>query len=114
MLSIPKIIGVMSCGFVLYLGLSNATQAGNAGFATDDMQAGKGAKKGEQAGQKTDQDKLKRNDMKAGHSAGESGQAGVKGEKDKMKGVEINAGESTDKRNEKGQDEMGDQPKGAH
>jgi hypothetical protein len=40
MVSIPKVIGVMSCGFLLSLGLS-----GNAALATDEMQAGQFAKR---------------------------------------------------------------------
>ena len=39
MASIPKIIGVLSCGFLLCLGLSNAAQGGNAASAADDMKA---------------------------------------------------------------------------
>lgn len=39
MVSIPKIVGVLSCGFLLCLGLSNATQAGNAASAQDEMKA---------------------------------------------------------------------------
>lgn len=39
MVSVPKIVGVLSCGALLCLGLSTATQAGNAASAADDMQA---------------------------------------------------------------------------
>ncbi|MEP6959208.1 MAG: hypothetical protein ABI980_10810 [Nitrospirota bacterium] len=39
MVSIPKVIGVMSCGFLLCLGLSHVAQAENAASAADDMQA---------------------------------------------------------------------------
>lgn len=97
MVSIPKVVGVLSCGFLLCLGLSTAAQA-------DEMKGGQDSKKGEQ-------DKLKKDDMKAGQSARKGGQAGVKGEEDKSKGVNMNAGDSTDKRNEKG-DEVGDPTKG--
>ena len=38
--SIPKVVGVMSCGFLLCLGLSNAAQADNAASAQDEMKAG--------------------------------------------------------------------------
>jgi hypothetical protein len=107
MVSIPKIVGILSCGFLLCLGLSNAASA------ADEMKSGQEASKGERAGRKGDQDKLKKDDMKAGPSAREGGQAGVKGEEDKSKGVDMNAGESTDKRNEKG-DEVGDPTKGGH
>ena len=40
MVSIPKVVGVMSCGFVLCLALS-----GNAALARDEMQAGQSAKR---------------------------------------------------------------------
>ena len=106
MVSIPKVVGLMSCGFLLCLGLSTATQA-------DEMKGGPDSKKGEQAGRKGDQDKLKKDGMKTGQSAKKGAQAGVKGEEDKSKGVDMNAGESTDKRNEKG-DEVGDPTKGSH
>ena len=38
MVSVPKIVGVLSCGALLCLGLSTATQAGNAASAADEMQ----------------------------------------------------------------------------
>jgi hypothetical protein len=106
MVSIPKVVGVLSCGFLLCLGLANVTLA-------DEMKGGPDSKKGEQAGRKGDQNKLKKDDMKAGQSARKGGQAGVKGEEDKSKGVDTNAGGSTDKRNEKG-DEVGDPTKGGN
>ena len=37
MVSIPKVVGVLSCGFLLCLGLSNVAQAGNAPSASDVM-----------------------------------------------------------------------------
>ena len=39
MVSIPKVVGVMSCGFLLCLGLSTAAQAGNTASAADEMKA---------------------------------------------------------------------------
>ncbi len=39
MVSIPKVVGVMSCGFLLCLGLSHAAQADNAASAQDEMKA---------------------------------------------------------------------------
>jgi hypothetical protein len=39
MVSIPKVVGVLSCGFLLYLGLSHAAQAGNTVPTTDEMNA---------------------------------------------------------------------------
>ena len=38
MVSIPKFVGLMSCGFLLCVGLSNAAQAGNA--AADEKKGG--------------------------------------------------------------------------
>ena len=55
MVAIPKIVGVMSCGFLLCLGLS-----GNSASAADEMKAGQsGERKGGQAGLRGDQEKLK-------------------------------------------------------
>jgi hypothetical protein len=60
MVSIPKVVGLMSCGFLLCLGLSNAA------LATDDMKAGQPDRKGGQAGLKGEQDKLKGGHMISG------------------------------------------------
>ena len=40
MVSIPKVVGVLSCGFLLCLGLSNAAQAENAPGPSDVMKEG--------------------------------------------------------------------------
>lgn len=65
MVSIPKVVGVLSCSFLLCLGLSNVTQAGNAASAADDMKAGPSDnKKGGQADLKSDQNRLKGQDEK--------------------------------------------------
>ncbi len=37
MVSIPKVVGVLSCGFMLCLGLSHVAQAGNAASAADEI-----------------------------------------------------------------------------
>ena len=60
MVSIPKVIGLTSCGFLLCLGLSNAA------LATDDMKAGQPERQGGQAGLKGEQDKLKGGHMITG------------------------------------------------
>ena len=39
MVSIPKVISVMSCGVLLCLGLSNAAQADNAASVQEEMKA---------------------------------------------------------------------------
>src|SRR3954468_18768305 len=40
MVSIPKVAGVLLCGFLLCLGLSNTSQANEAGTAANDRMAG--------------------------------------------------------------------------
>jgi hypothetical protein len=60
MVSIPKVVGLMSCGFLLCLGLSNAA------LATDDMKVGQPERQGGQAGLKGEQDKLKGGHMITG------------------------------------------------
>jgi hypothetical protein len=62
MVSIPKVVGVLSCSFLLCLGLSQAAQAENVASAADDMKGGQPSRQGGQAGLKGEQDKLK-----AGH-----------------------------------------------
>ena len=67
MLSISKIVGLMSCGFLLCLGLSSAAQAGYGGSAADEMKAGQSdTKKGAQAAQGKMGDQ-----MKSDHPEGE-------------------------------------------
>ena len=68
LISIPKVVGLMSCGFLLCLGLSHAAQADDASSAKDDMKAGQSDRTGGQAGVKGHQDKLKRDDIKARRS----------------------------------------------
>jgi hypothetical protein len=82
MLSIPKAAGVMSCGFLLCLGLS-----GTAALATDEMQPGQPPdRKGGQAGMKGPDEKLK--GVAADTAAKRTGgQAGHKDAEEKLKGV---------------------------
>ena len=79
MISIPKVVGVMSCALLLCLGLS-----GTAALATDEMQPGQTPdRKGGQAGMKGREEKLK--DVAADdadHRMG--GQAGHKGAEDML------------------------------
>ena len=80
MVAIPKVVGILSCGFLLCLGLS-----GNAAFATDEMQPGQPPERiGGQAGMKSDEEKLK---GVAGQRSAErrGGQAGMKSETNKLK-----------------------------
>ncbi len=90
MSSIPKVVGVISCAFLLCLGLS-----GTAALAADDMQLGKsGERIGGQSGHRGDDDKLQ---GVAGDSSGKrmGGQSGHRGDDDKLQGV---AGDSSGKR----------------
>jgi len=80
MLSIPKFVGVMSCGFLLCLGLY-----GTAALAGDDMQLGQsGERIGGQAGYRSGTDMLR---GVAGDSSGKriGGQSGHRGDEDKLK-----------------------------
>ena len=54
MVSIHKVVGVLSCGFLLCLGLSHAAQAGNAAPTTDEMKADQSDRRqgGQEAGEK--------------------------------------------------------------
>ena len=59
MVSITKVVGVLSCGFLLCLGLSNGANANTTPLAEDDMNASQSEREGGQAGLKGDQDKLR-------------------------------------------------------
>lgn len=102
MVSIPKIVGVVSCGVVLCAGLSQAAPAS----AADDMNAGQTDRKGSQSTGKGEQDKMKGDDMRAAETDRKGGQVGMKGEEDKTKRMD-NAGKPTEKKKEIGQNEMG-------
>lgn len=82
MISIPKVVGVMCCGFLLCIGLSVT-----AALATDEMQPGQSPdRKGGQAGLKGPDEKMK--GVAADAAAKRTGgQAGMKGAEDKLKGV---------------------------
>ena len=54
MISIPKVVGVLSCGFLLCLGLSNTAQSGQPASLADPA-----VRKGGQAGVRGEQGKLK-------------------------------------------------------
>lgn len=62
--SIPKVVGVLACSFLLCLGLSSVAQAGNPASPADDMQAGPSDKKGGPGNLKSDQNRLKGQDGK--------------------------------------------------
>jgi len=65
MVSIPKVVGVLSCGFLLCIGLSNVAQADNAASAQDEMKADQSDRRqgGQEAGEKQMND-----DMTGGQS----------------------------------------------
>ena len=68
MVSIPKVVGVMSCGFLLCLGLSHAAQAGDAAPTTDEMKADQSDRRqgGQEAGEKQMSDEMKGDQAKDG------------------------------------------------
>jgi hypothetical protein len=68
MVSIPKVVGVLSCGFLLCLGLSNASQAENAASAADEMKADQSDRRqgGQEAGEKQTGDEMKGGQSKDG------------------------------------------------
>ncbi len=61
MVSIPKIVGVLSCGFLLCVGLSHTAQADNAVSAQDKMKAEQSDRRqgGQEAGEQQMSDGLK-------------------------------------------------------
>jgi hypothetical protein len=68
MVSIPKVVGVLSCSFLLCLGLSHAAQAGNAVPTTDEMKADQSDRRqgGQEAGEKQMSDEMKGDQSKDG------------------------------------------------
>jgi hypothetical protein len=68
MVSLPKVVGVMSCGFLLCLGLSHAAQADNAASAQDEMKADQSDRRqgGQEAGEKQMNDRMEGSDSKGG------------------------------------------------
>ena len=58
MASMLKVVGVLSCGSLLCLGLSDATQASNGNSAEDGMTANQSERYGGQAGLRSDHDTL--------------------------------------------------------
>jgi len=68
MVSIPKVVGVLSCGFLLCLGLSHPVQAANAVPTTDEMKSDQSDRRqgGQEAGEKQMSDELKGDQAKDG------------------------------------------------
>ena len=80
MVSIPKVVGLMSCGVLLYLGLSNAAQAEHAPSPSDVM---KTDRVDDRQGFQADDDKQK-NEKMEGSSA--QGSKTIKGELFRVEG----------------------------
>ncbi len=70
MVSIPKTVSLMSCGFLLCLGLSPAAQADNAAAVNDEMKADQSDRRqgGQEVGEKQLNDPLKGSDSKGGNT----------------------------------------------
>jgi hypothetical protein len=73
MVAIPKVIGVLSCGFLMCLSLSPAAQAQNAASAADEMKAERSVSEtsdrrqgGQEAGEKPLSDEMKGDQTKGG------------------------------------------------
>jgi opacity protein-like surface antigen len=68
MVSIPKVISVMSCGVLLCLGLSSAAQADNAASVQDEMKADQSDRRqgGQLIGEKQSSDEMKGGQSKSG------------------------------------------------
>ena len=68
MSSIPKVIGIMSCGVLLCLGLSHAAQAEDAAPTTEEMKADQSDRRqgGQKAGEQQTSDELKGGQSKDG------------------------------------------------
>jgi hypothetical protein len=68
--SIPKIVGVISCSFLLCFGLSHAAQAGNVASSADEMKADQTDRRqgGQEAGEKQMTDEMKGGPSKGGQT----------------------------------------------
>ncbi|MEO7859515.1 MAG: hypothetical protein ABIU05_03575 [Nitrospirales bacterium] len=68
MVSIPKTVILMSCGFLLCLGLSQAAQADNAAAVNDEMKVDQSDRRqgGQEAGEQQLKDPMKGSDAKGG------------------------------------------------
>jgi len=86
MATFPKVVGLLSCGVLLCLGLSNAAQARIAASDTDKMNAPQARERiGGQAGRDYDQQQWKLVAAQPGERIG--GQAGLGYEQDKRQRV---------------------------
>lgn len=83
MVSILKIMGILSCGSLLCLGLSHAVLASNVISAGDETAPGQSDREGGQSGLRGDHDKLKGGYTTGGERYG--GQSGLRGDQDKLK-----------------------------
>ena len=76
MVAISKVVGIMSCGFLLCLGLSNAAQAGNVPGASDVMKTDSVT---DRQGFQSDDDKQRNVDDKMGSNRADGAKT-IKGE----------------------------------
>ena len=83
MVSMRKVIGVLSSAFLLCLGQSNVANA-NSAAAEEDMNAIQSEREGGQAGLKADDEKLTGEPVPSQRGR-KGGQAGLKGDEDKLK-----------------------------
>ena len=68
MVSIPKVVGLMSCGVVLGLRLSAVAQAGDAAAAAEDLKRGRTDRaKSEQRGPRIEREGFRRRDSVLEH-----------------------------------------------
>ena len=91
MVSILKIMGILSCGFLLCLGLSHAVLASNVISAGDETAPGQSDREGGQSGLRGDHDKLKGGYTTGGERYG--GQSGLRSDHDKLKGSSTTGGD---------------------
>lgn len=101
MVPISKIVGVMSCGFVLCVGLSYADADAAHPQAETDMSNDRGSQ--------GNQDMIK---GESGPAAEKGPQSGRKNKEPKMKKDNSSAKQSTDHRNDKDQGATGEKRKG--
>ena len=114
MLSIPKVVGILSCGFLLCLGLSNAAQAEHPPAPSDVMKTDSVS---DRQGFQSDDDKQKNvNDEKGSTSA--KGAKTIKGELSRVEDgnyfVKVKDGKEVRLHTDKTTKMMGDVKKGDH
>jgi len=114
MVSIPKVVGVLSCGFLLCLGLSNAAQAEHPPAPSDVMKTDSVS---DRQGFQSDDDKQKNVDDEKG-STSAKGAKTIKGELSRVEDgnyfVKVKDGKEVRLHTDKTTKMMGDVKKGDH